>query len=76
MVRGGARPARRTWRRAKSRRKLQRAVKRLEQKTATRESPHDEQPDRLLLSALTYWEVRRDLIEERVAAIRSAPAVS
>ncbi len=28
-----------------------------------------EETDRLLLSSLRYWEVERDLIEERVAAI-------
>jgi hypothetical protein len=31
-------------------------------------------PDRLLLSALKYWEVERDLIEERLTAMRSATA--
>ena len=29
----------------------------------------EEEIDRLLLSSLRYWEVERDLIEERVAAI-------
>jgi hypothetical protein len=33
-------------------------------------------PDRLLLSALKYWEVERDLIEERLATMRSAAAAS
>lgn len=28
-----------------------------------------EQIDRLLLSALKFWEVERDLIEERIAAM-------
>jgi hypothetical protein len=37
---------------------------------------HRDQPDRLLLSALNYWEVEQDLIEERLAAIRSATAAS
>jgi len=55
------------WRRAKSRRKLQRAAN---------ESFRCDQPDRLLLSALKYWEVERDLIEERLDATRSAPAAS
>ena len=32
-------------------------------------------PDKLLLSALKYWEVERDLIEERLA-MRSAAAAS
>jgi hypothetical protein len=35
---------------------------------------HRDQSDRLLLSALKYWEVERDLIEERLAATRSATA--
>ncbi len=77
MVRGGARPAHRRWRRAKSKRKLQRAAKDPGQKTFERDgSPHGEQPDRLLLSALKYWEIRRDLIEERLAVIRSLTAAS
>jgi len=29
-----------------------------------------EQIDRLLFSALRYWEVQHDLIEERIAAIK------
>jgi hypothetical protein len=33
-------------------------------------------PDKLLLSALKYWEVERDLIEERMATMRSATAAS
>jgi hypothetical protein len=77
MVTGGARPTRRKWRRAKSRRKVQRAAKDPWQKTFERDgSPHGEQPDRLLLSALKYWEIRQDLIEERLAANRSASAAS
>jgi len=72
MVTGGARSRRVRWRRAKSRRKLEKAAK---QKTlAPEEAMHRDQPDRLLLSALNYWEVERELIEERLAAIRSATA--
>jgi hypothetical protein len=37
------------------------------------ESDALEETDRLLLSALRYWEVQHDLIEERIAAIRSSP---
>jgi hypothetical protein len=75
MVTGGARPRRRKWRRAKSKRKLQRAAKDLGAETlAPHEAMRRDQPDRLLLSALNYWEVERELIEERLAAIRSAPA--
>jgi hypothetical protein len=59
----------------KSRRKLEKAAKNLPQKTiAPEEAMHRDQPDRLLLSALNYWEVERELIEERLAAIRSATA--
>ena len=77
MLTGGARPRRGKWRRAKARRKLQKAVKDSGQKTtAPNETLHRDQPDRLLLSALKYWEVERDLIEERLASMRSATAAS
>jgi len=33
------------------------------------ESAEAEEIDRLLLSSLRFWEVERDLIEERMAAI-------
>jgi hypothetical protein len=73
MVTGGARPRRGRWRRAKSTRKLQK--KDTGQKTTAQEDAlRRDQPDRLLLSALKYWEVERDLIEERMASVRSAPA--
>jgi len=39
------------------------------------EALSDDEPDRLLLSALKYWEVERDLIEERLAT-KSATAAS
>jgi len=72
MVTGGAGSRRVRWRRAKSRRKLEKAAK---QKTlAPEEAMHRDQPDKLLLSALNYWEVERELIEERLAAIRSVTA--
>lgn len=75
MVTGGARPKRGRWRRTKSKRKLQRAAKNSARKTVgPDEALHHDQPDRLVLSALKYWEVERDLIEERLATIRSAPA--
>ena len=71
------RPRRGRWRRAKARRKLQKAAKNSGQKTtALNETLHRDQPDRLLLSALKYWEVERDLIEERLADMRSATAAS
>jgi len=34
------------------------------------ESADTEKTDRLLLSSLRFWEVERDLIEERLAAAR------
>jgi hypothetical protein len=65
------------WRRAKSRGKLEKPPKDSGRKTIeSNGSVHGEQPDRLLVSALTYWEVERDLIEERLAAIRRATAAS
>jgi len=77
MVTGGARPRRGRWGRAKARRKLKKAAKESGQKaTAPNEILHRDRPDRLLLSALNYWEVERDLIEERLANIRSATAAS
>ncbi len=73
---GAARRRRGRWRRAKSRRKLERPDKdlgRCQMKPIEQdESAQAEQPDRLLLSALRYWEVKRDLIEERLATSRSA----
>jgi hypothetical protein len=75
MVTGGARLRRGRWRRAKSRRKLEKGTKDSGPKPVAPEEPmHRDQPDRLLLSALNYWEVERELIEERLAAIRSATA--
>jgi hypothetical protein len=75
MVTGGARPRRGRWRTPKSRRKLEKVTKDSGPKTvAPEEAMHHDQPDRLLLSALNYWEVERELIEERLAAIRSATA--
>lgn len=75
MVTEGARPRRGRWRRAKSKRKLEKAAKNSGQKTMDpEEAMHRDDPDRLLLSALNYWEVERDLIEERLASIRSATA--
>jgi hypothetical protein len=76
MMTGGARPKRGRWRRAKSRRKLEKAAKNSGQKTVPEEAMQRDQPDTLLLSALKYWEVERDLIEERLANIRSATAAS
>ena len=65
------------WRRTKSRRKREKLAKEAESKTIERgNAGRDEHPDPLLASALKYWEVERDLIEERLAAIRRATAAS
>ena len=77
MVTGEARARRGKWRRAKARRKLQKAAKEPGKKVIPADDAlHRTQPDRLLLSALKYWEVERDLIEERLASMRSATAAS
>ena len=76
MITGAARRRRRRWRRVKSTPKLERAAKDPEQDlSAIDESLDVDQPDRLLISALKYWKVKRDLIEERLAS-RSATAAS
>ena len=65
------------WRRAKSRPKVEKPAKDSGRKMIeSNDSVPCEQPDRLLASALNYWEVKRNLIEERLAAIRSATAAS
>jgi hypothetical protein len=72
MVTGAGQRRRGRWGRSKSRRKLEKAAKDSGPKAlAPDEALHHDQPDRLLLSALHYWEVERDLIEERLAT-RSA----
>ncbi len=77
MMGAAPRGRRGKWRRAKSRRKLQRAAKDAGPNTLDPdETLRGDQPDRLLLSALKYWEVERDLIEERLDATRSAPVAS
>ena len=77
MVTGAGQRRRGRWRRAKSRRKLEKAAKSSGRKAlAPDEALHHDQPDRLLLSALKYWEIERDLIEERLATMRSATAAS
>jgi hypothetical protein len=72
---GAARSRGVRWRTSKSRRRLQKASKRLRpslhQPIGHNESAELQPPDRLLLSALRFWEVKRDLIEERMATIRS-----
>ena len=77
MMTGAARRRRGRWRRAKSRDKLERGAKdQGRNRMAPNESMGSDPPDRLLLSALKYWEVERDLIEERLDTMRSATAAS
>jgi hypothetical protein len=71
---GAARPRRTNLRTSKSRRRLQKSNKRsgaLWLETVDHdEFAQTEEIDRLLLSSLRLWEVERDLIEERIAAIK------
>jgi hypothetical protein len=77
MMGAAPRGRRGKWRRAKSRRKLERTAKDSGPNTLDPdESLRCDEHDRLLLSALKYWEVERDLIEERLATRRSAPVAS
>jgi len=76
MVTGAAQRGRGRWRKAKSRRKLERVAKNQARNTMATNSVGCDPPDKLLLSALKYWEVERDLIEERLDTMRSAPAAS
>ena len=61
-------------RRPKSKRRAQRSSKRYEvargEMAHDDESPEVEPTHSLLFSSLRYWEVERDLIEERTAGIR------
>jgi hypothetical protein len=75
MVTGAGQRGRGRWKRAKSRRKLERVAKDQGRNALARnESVGSDPPDKLLLSALKYWEVERDLIEERLDSMRSASA--
>jgi hypothetical protein len=69
---GRARKERRGWRTPKSKGKSQPSSKRSEgwrPRIMNGDEPAEaEVTDRLLLSSLRYWEVERDLIEERLAA--------
>jgi hypothetical protein len=76
MVTGAGQRRRGRWRRGKSRPKLEKTAKDSGRKAlAPDKALHHDQPDRLLLSALNYWEIERDLIEERLAT-KSATAAS
>jgi hypothetical protein len=69
---GATRTKRAKWRTLKFKRRPRKLTKRSE--TSRPETIDDdefaqaEETDRLLLSSLRFWEVERDLIEERVAA--------
>ena len=69
---GNARKEQRSCGRSKSKRKSQPLSKRSEEWGPKimngNKSVEAEETDRLLLSSLRYWEVERDLIEERLAA--------
>jgi len=70
---GATKRKRARWRTLKFKRTPQKLSNRLE--TSRPEMFDDDEPDqaegidRLLLSSLRYWEVERDLIEERMTAI-------
>jgi len=70
---GATRAKRARWRTLKFKRrplKLSKPSESLQPETLDdNESAQVEAIDRLLLSSLRYWEVERDLIEERMAAI-------
>ena len=69
---GATRPKRAKWRTLKFKRRPRKLSKR--SGTSWPETMHDdesaqaEEIDRLLLSSLRFWEVERDLIEERLEA--------
>ncbi len=77
---GAARSRGVRWRTSKSRRRWQKTTNRFgasqPEGIEYDESAEFEETDRLLLSALRYWEVQHDLIEERIAAIRSVSVPS
>lgn len=71
---GAAQRKRRSWRASKEKGSRQKAAKRLEasrpQMVNGYEHAESEKLDKLLLSSLRYWEATRDLIEERMDALR------
>ena len=74
---GAARSTGVRWRTSKSIRRQQKTSKRFRASQPERieydESAGFEETDRLLLSALRYWEVQRDLIEERIPQLGRSP---
>jgi hypothetical protein len=71
---GAARRRRGRWGSSKSKRKRQKNSKRSEASPPPMMNGHEpaetDETDKLLLSSLRYWEVTRDLIEERIEALR------
>jgi hypothetical protein len=69
---GATKPKRAKWRKLKFKRRQRKLSKRSEtswpETIDDDESAQAEEIDRLLLSSLRFWEVERELIEERVAA--------
>ena len=65
---------RRRWRTSKSKRRRPKTSRGSEAPPPQIMNGHEpvetEETDKLLLSSLRYWEVTRDLIEERIAALR------
>lgn len=78
MLTGG--PRRRRQRKTKPKTKRARSTRRSEALWSKTSNNHQnlqtEEVDRLLASALRYWEAKRDLIEERISTIRGATAPS
>jgi hypothetical protein len=70
---GATRAKRTSWRTLKFRRKPKKMNKHMRASAAYvmehDQSAQTEGTDRLLLSSLRFWEVERDLIEERMAAM-------
>ena len=69
---GAAKRKRARWRALKFKRRPRKLSKHAETSPETideNESAEAEEIDRLLVSSLRFWEVERDLIEERIAAV-------
>lgn len=67
---GATKPKHSKWRASKFKRRSRKLSKRSGTPPETiddNESAEAEEIDRLLLSSLRYWEVERDLIEERIS---------
>jgi len=71
---GPARPRRIRAKNSNSKRRAQKPSKRYKALARDDATSGFEAAHSLLLSSLRYWEVERDLIEERIAALRSLAA--